>query len=175
MIQAVLRRLSDITLVIAGLALFAMMVQVSADVLLKYVANKPIPGTLEFVSAYYMVAGVFLPIAAVELTRSSIAVDVAYQFMPRKMQAACMFIVLVGCIGLYLLLAYTSFGDAMRSYRIGEVMMGNVLVSVWVSRFILPVSFLLAGLVCLLHLWRFITDPKGRQELLGLSDPAEEI
>jgi TRAP-type C4-dicarboxylate transport system permease small subunit len=168
MIQRVFRRMSVLTVTVSGIFLFAMMIHVSADVVLKYAMNKPIPGTLEVVSAYYMVAGVFLPIAAVELTRTSISVDVAYQFMPRGMQTACMVLVLAGSAAVYLVLAYTSAGDALRSFRIREVMMGNVLVSVWISRFVLPVSFLLAGAVCVYQLFCFLTDQNERNRLMAI-------
>ena len=175
MVRVVLQRLTDATLIIAGLALFGMMVQVTADVTMKYLANRPISGTLEFVSAYYMVAGVFLPIAAVELARASIAVDVAYQFLPRGLKIACMFLVLCVSVAVYAVLAFTTFGDALRSLRIREVMMGNTLVSVWASRFVLPLSFALAALVCLYQLWRFFADPVDRDMILGTSDVIEEI
>ena len=78
----ILGHLSNLTLILSGLFLFAMMVHVTVDVALRYAMNSPIPGTLEIVSAYYMVAGVFLPLAAVELARASIAVDAAYQCRP---------------------------------------------------------------------------------------------
>jgi TRAP-type C4-dicarboxylate transport system permease small subunit len=173
--SAALKRMSSATLVVSGLALLVMMVQVSADVTLKYLFNKAIPGTLELVSTYYMVAGVFLPIAAVEFVRASISVDVAYQFLPRWMKIVSMTLVLVASIAVYLVLAYTSLGDALESLRRREMMMGNVFVSVWASRFVLPVSFGLAGVVCIAQLWGFMTDPKTRAGLLATSDTTEEI
>lgn len=175
MLDAITKRLSNLTLIISSIFLFAMMVHVSADVALKYVMNRPIPGTLEIVSAYYMVAGVFLPIAAVELTRSSIGVDVAYQYFPPWMKMLCMLMVLTGSTAVYFLLAYTSFGDAMRSFRIREVMMGNVMVSVWLSRFVLPISFGMAGLVCLYQLWTFLTDAQARANLMSIHPTEEDV
>jgi len=173
MLAGVIRRLSNLTLIVSGVFLFAMMVHVTGDVVMKYALNKPIPGTLEIVSAYYMVAGVFLPIAAVELVRAQISVDVLYQYLPRAMQIFCMLLVLVGAFAVYAVLAYTSFGDAMRSWRIREVMMGNVLVSVWASRFVLPVSFALAAAVSLYQLVLFLTDAGARRELLSVVEPQE--
>ncbi|WP_417209712.1 TRAP transporter small permease [Antarctobacter sp.] len=170
-----LERLSSLALIISGVFLFAMMIHVASDVALKYAINKPIPGTLEVVSAYYMVAGVFLPIAAVELTRQSIAVDVAYQFMPRWMQVFCMGLVLTGSAAVYFMLAYTGFGDAMKSWRINEQLMGQVAVIVWPSRFVLPIGFVLAGLVCAWYLYGFLTSAQIRERLLALHDIDEEL
>ena len=173
MVLSGLRRLSDVCLIVSGILLLAMMLHVTADVFMKYAFNKPIQGTLEIVSAYYMVAGVFFPIAAVELTRTSIGVDVAYQFMPRWMKIACMAITLLGCSAVYLVLAWTSLRDALRSYAIGEVMMGTVLVSVWPSRFVLPISLVLAGMVCVVYLIALFTSPIQRERLIALDAPPE--
>lgn len=160
-------KLSDLTLVVSSVFLFAMMIHVSLDVLFKYAMNKPIVGTLEIVSTYYMVAAVFLPLAVVELTRCSIAVDFAYQFMPRAIKILCMVLVLVGSAAVYFVLAYSSWGDALRSLRINEQLMGQIYITVWPSRFVLPFSLMLAGLVCVLHLVNFVLDPLARERLLA--------
>ena len=168
-----LKRLSDVTIFIASIVLFAMMVHVSADVVMKYAFSQPIAGTLEIVSTYYMVAAVFLPLAVVELTRASIAVDVAYRFMPRAMKAFCMLLVLAGSATVYFVLAHTTWGPAVRSWQINEQMMGQVYVTVWPSRFVLPVSFVLAGLVCLAHLYGFLTSREVRKRLLAPHETVE--
>ena len=171
----ILERITEACLWISGLFLFAMMIHVTADVTLKYLINKPIPGTLETVSAYYMVGGVFFPIAAVELVRSSIVVDVAYQFMTWNMKAVCIFLGLVAAVLVYFMLAWTSWGDALRSLAIREVMMGTVLVSVWPSRFVLPVGYIAAGTVCLWQIYTFITSPDYRAQLIDAKEPEEEV
>lgn len=170
-----LTRLSNLSLIVGGVVLFAMMIHVSLDILLKYAIHRPIPGTLETVSAYYMVGGVFFPLAAVELTRSSISVDVIYQYLPSWMKVFSMLLVLVGCAGFYMLLAYTSFGDAMRSYAIDEKILGTTTVRIWPSRFVLPVGLTLASLICLLHLYRFATDKQARMALVETHNPEEEV
>lgn len=175
MLAEAIKRLSNMTLIISGLFLFAMMIHVTGDVVLKYAINKPIPGTLEIVSAYYMVAGVFLPIAAVELMRAQICVDVIYQYLPRFIQIMSMILIFIVSFAVYAVLTYTSWGDAMRSFRIREVMMGNVLVSVWLSRFVLPISFGLSSLIVLYQFILFLTDKTERDNLLAVHEPTEEI
>jgi TRAP-type C4-dicarboxylate transport system permease small subunit len=166
-----LSQLANLGVWLAGLSTIVMMVHITADVALKFFFNWPIPATLEIVSAYYMVACVFLPIAAVELTHSSIAVDTVYQFLPRSGKFACMVVVFAGSAAVYLLLAWISWGDALRSFAVGEVMFGNVPVSVWPSRFLMPVSLLLAGVVCLWHLGRLLGSPQDRELLMAEHGP----
>ena len=174
MILGTVRRLSDVGVWLAGISTLLMMAHISADVALKYLINWPIPGTLEIVSAYYMVAAVFLPIAIVELYRSSIAVDTVYQFLPRSLKFFCMILVFVTSAVVYMTLAWTSWGDALRSFAVGEVIMGNIAVSVWPSRFLMPVSLLLAGIVCLWHLSRLLFSKEGRDELIAVTEPQVE-
>ena len=58
--------LSFVFMAIAAIALTLMMGHVTVDVAGKYLLNAPVPVTLEMVSNYYMVAVVFLPLAAAE-------------------------------------------------------------------------------------------------------------
>lgn len=170
-----LDRLTDGARMLSGIALLLMMLHVTADVALKYLFSSPIPGTLEIVSAYYMVAGVFLPLAAVELIRASIAVDIGFMLMPRAMKIACMGLVLAGSTIVYGVLAWTSWGDALHSFRINEIMMGTVFISVWPSRLILPISFGLAGGICLWHLGRFLTSESARDALIRHTETEETV
>lgn len=163
--------LTDVLLEIAGLLLFVMMLHVCADVGMKYVMNKPIQGTLEIVSYYYMVGAVFLPLAFVELTRSAVSVDLFFDRMPRGAQLACMVGVLGLCAAAYGLLCAITWGDALRSFSRSEVVMGPITVPIWPSRFVLPASFALGSFVCLWHLARLMFSPEARaRHLLGQGD-----
>ena len=143
-----------------------MMLHVCADVAMKYLANKPIQGTLEIVSYYCMVGAVFLPLAFVELTRSAVSVDLFFDRMPRWMQLACMVGVLALCALAYGMLCAITWGDALRSFARSEVVMGPGTVPIWPSRFVLPASFALWTFVCLLHLARLMLSPQARARLL---------
>ncbi|WBU52428.1 TRAP transporter small permease [Paracoccus sp. SCSIO 75233] len=169
----ILDKLSRLALIVAGLFLLLMMVHISLDVALKLLFSRPIAGTLEIVSTYYMVAGVFFPIAAVEMARSSISVDAVYQFFPQSAKKLCMVLVLGLSAATYLILACSSWGDAIRSYRIKEQMIGQVFVTIWPSRFVLPIGFGLAGLVCFGYLLAFLLRKDARDRLLAEHDEAE--
>ena len=167
--------LSDRLLDLAGIVLFLMMVHVASDVAGRYFLNSPIPGTLEIVSYYYMVPAVFLPLATIELTRGSIAVDLFFMMMSDPMKRASVFLVLVLSTVVYAGLAYVTAGDALRSFSRSEVVMGPVTILVWPTRVILPLSFALGGLVSLWHLLRFIALPEARAELILPPDTEEAV
>lgn len=153
---------------IAGFVLLAMMLHVTLDVALKYLWNSPIPGTLEVVSYYYMVAAVFLPIGAVEMVRGSVTVDLFFMLMPDPMKIAAMFLVLVLSVLVYSGLAYITWADAIRSFQRSEVVMGPVTVLVWPMRFFLPASFGLGGLACLWTLYQLISNATERRVIIDL-------
>ena len=165
--------LADRLLDISALLLLVMMVHVCADVGMKYVFNRPIQGTLEVVSYYYMVWAVFLPLALIEMTRSAVSVELFFNMFPRPMQILCIALVLLLCAATYAGLARITWLDALRSFSRGEVVMGPVTVVVWPSRFILPISFALAGLVCLWHLIRLVLSPEARAELISTPNSDE--
>uniref|UniRef100_UPI003B52927F TRAP transporter small permease n=1 Tax=Roseovarius indicus TaxID=540747 RepID=UPI003B52927F len=167
-------KLADASVLIAGLAMLSMMTHVTADVVLKYTVNKPIAGTLEIVSAYYMVAVVFLPLAAVEMAREAISVDILYNWLPRRLKIVCMLLALLLSLAVYCGLFWVTLRDAMRSYEIGEVIAGTVYISVWMSRFVLPISFALALAMTSWHLMRFVFSPSARAQLLSTADQTSE-
>jgi TRAP-type C4-dicarboxylate transport system permease small subunit len=167
--------LADRLLELSGLILLVMMLHVCADVGMKYLFNRPIQGTLEIVSYYYMVGAVFLPIAFVELTRASVSVDLFFAMLPRSMQIGCIAVVLLVCAGVYGGLAWITWLDALRSLSRNEVVMGPITVVIWPSRFVLPASFLLGGIACLWHLGRLFLVPAAREELIAPHQAAEEI
>lgn len=165
--------LSNRLLDISALLLLGMMLHVCADVAMKYLFNRPIQGTLEIVSYYYMVWAVFLPLALVELTRGAVSVELFFNMFPRPLQVLCIALVLILCAAAYAGLARITWLDALRSWSRNEVVMGPVTVVIWPSRFVLPVSFALAGLVCLWHFLRLLVSPRARAELIAGPLPAE--
>ena len=67
LLSRLLARAANWTSVLAGLAVVAMMLQVTLDVTLRYLIGKPLMGTLTMVSFYYMVIVAFVPLALADL------------------------------------------------------------------------------------------------------------
>lgn len=135
---------------IAGVFLVLMMGHVTIDVVAKYFFNRPILGTIETVTYYYMVSIVFLPLALVELRNEHIYVDL---FVRRMSGRAQMWVYLFGCIAGMIYfggLTYQTFLDAVKASVERETVMSNYLFYVWPSRWALPVG--MAGIVLALGL-----------------------
>lgn len=158
--------LSDLLMWVGGIALVLMMAQVSLDVAGKYLFNTPVPLTLEMVSNYYMVAVVFLPLAAVERRNGHIHVEMLYAVLPRVPKRLLDILTYSLGIFLFFMLTERAWLSAMKKFRVGEFIMGSYPVPIWQSRFLVPVgcAVILALLVLKLarscvHLLRADLDP----------------
>lgn len=152
-----LRLLPEHLTTLAALLTLVMMLHVSLDVVLKYLFRVPVPATVEVVSYYYMVAAVFLPIAWSEKIGAGITVDLFMMRAPGWLQFAAAILALVLGIAIYAGLAVNTFQQALRALAHREVVMGPISLPVWPSRFLLPLGFGLAALICAGQLWRLAT------------------
>ena len=154
-----LRRIAMGLTIIAGVALLLMMVQTVVDVLMKNIFGAPIEGNLEIVSVYHMVAIVFLPLAIVELRHEHINVDLVVRLFPtgvRRLTDTLGYLVSAVFFGI---LTYQTWLDAVKAFRIDEILMTSILITIWPAKFSLPIGFAAVMLACLLHALRTATDP----------------
>lgn len=148
-VDAILSRTSHVLLLLSGIALVAMMLQVSADVVAKYLFHSPIKSTLDVVTYYYMVALTFLPLAAVERGGGHIAVELLTQvFSPRWRNRLALLSALVSC-AFFGVLGVITLSTAIQKFHIGEYVMGTLQLQIWPSRFFVPIGFCLIAMVCL--------------------------
>jgi TRAP-type C4-dicarboxylate transport system permease small subunit len=154
-----LRRIAMGLTIIAGVALLLMMVQTVVDVLMKNIFGAPIEGNLEIVSVYHMVAIVFLPLAIVELKHEHINVDLVVRLFPRGVRRLTDTLGYLVSAVFFGILTYQTWLDAVKAFRIDEILMTSILITIWPAKFSLPIGFAAVMLACLLHALRTATDP----------------
>ena len=141
-------RVTDGLALLGAVGVVAMLVHITAYVILRNLAAAPVPATVEIVSYYYMVAIAFLPVAWAERRGDMISVEIfAHLLTGRVGRINDAFVgILTG--GVYLMLTYTTWIVAMREFSARSFVISlNVAIPVWPSFFILPVAFALAALV----------------------------
>lgn len=155
-VEAIVGWMSKLLLAVGGAAILLMMLHITADVAGKYFFNQPIVGTLEFVSRYYMVACVFLPIAYVQLHRQHLMVELfTMKLSPRRTALVDGIVALFGVV-YAAVLAWLVFGQAMHQTGRREFFSITYFdLPVWPSRWFLPLSF---GLLALVMLVQAISD-----------------
>lgn len=142
-------------LAMLGLVLAAlMMVHVTLDVILSLFMAEPLPGTVDYVSYYYMVGLVFLPLAYVEIGNEHIQVDLIHGLVGPRLRTVFDMLGLALSAVFFGVLAWQSWFDALEKYQIGEQSIGLVAVTVWPGRFFLPVGMGLMVLVLVVKLIR---------------------
>jgi TRAP-type C4-dicarboxylate transport system permease small subunit len=57
------------------------------------------------------------------------------------------------------ILTYQTWLDAVKAFRIDEILMTSILITIWPAKFSLPIGFAAVMLACLLHALRTATDP----------------
>ena len=154
-----LRRISMGLTMIAGVALLLMMAQTVIDILMKNFFGAPIEGNLEIMSVYHMVAIVFLPLAIVELKHEHINVDLLVRIFPSGLRRVTDTVGYLVSAVFFGMLTYQTWIDALKSFRIDEILMTSILITIWPAKFSLPIGFAAVMLACLLHTLRAATDP----------------
>ncbi|WP_157982010.1 TRAP transporter small permease [Oceanicella sp. SM1341] len=138
-----LGRLNMLVIALALLAAALMMLQVSLDVICKYLFNRPVPLTLEAVASFYMVALIFLPLGLVTRERGHIGVDLFTRRLSARAQAGLdAFAGLLGVVLAGLLVWFTG-GEALHQTRIGETWETALgYVEIWPARWLVPAGCL---------------------------------
>ncbi len=135
---------------LGAVGIIAMLVHITAYVILRNLVSTPVPATVEIVSHYYMVAIAFLPVAWAERRGDMISVEIFSNLLVGRIgRINTVFVAIVTC-GAYLALTYTTWIVAMREFTARSYVISlSVAIPVWPTYFILPVAFALAALVAL--------------------------
>lgn len=170
MIRSTLEQATNLLALIAGAILILMMLHITAEVACRYLFALPFHDTIEIVSTYYIVAIVFLPLALVERLNAHIVVELVTQRLPRRPQE-----LLIACVGLasagyFGAFAWRTWQDAVQKYAVGEVTLGTTAITVWPTRFYLPIG---CGLITLLLIYKSIRLFMDDTSVLAKADDFE--
>ncbi|MEX0405939.1 TRAP transporter small permease [Aquibium sp. LZ166] len=155
MLQRLWSAIDAVLVAAAGLILVAGILHVTADVAMKYLFASPIPGTIVYVSNYYMTSIVFLPLVSAELRRQHIAVDLWPSSTPAWLDRLGERITWGISAAVYALLTWNTWQDAYRKFEEGEYVLDQSgFVTTWPSYFILPLGMALMTGLLLTKLWR---------------------
>jgi TRAP-type C4-dicarboxylate transport system permease small subunit len=136
-----------------------MMVHITIDVIGRVVFNNPFDATIEVVSAYYMVAVSFLPLAYISRHEGQIIVELFTRKLRKRPMLRLELLVNVVTLAYLLLFAWqTTLGAIERSIsnEMWETAAG--FLEVWPSRWLLPAGLIVMALFVL---FRILEDFRG--------------
>lgn len=139
-LTAAVRAVSRLFNAVAGLALVAMLLHVNADVIGRTLLGMPVPMTTEIVSYYYMVAVVFLPLAAVAFAGGHITVELIGQRLTGRARQALMGFAAAVAVVYFAALTWHTGDAALAKLAIGEYVIGQAMLTIWPTRFLVPLG-----------------------------------
>lgn len=152
-------------MILGGSALMVMMVHITAEVILRSAFNITIPGTLEFVSFYYMVIAVFTGLALVALLNEQVIVEVFLNWMPRSALLIVDGLAAILGAAYAFVLTYGGWLEAKSALKYGEMVpVRGFDVPIWPSRWVAVIGLGLIVLASLAHAIALLRGKKGANE-----------
>ncbi len=120
---------------ISEVATFVMMVLVVANVLGRYLFNKPLTGTLEFTESL-LVLIIFLSVALTQYDGGHIRVNLITRRLPRTYARALTVIAMLCGAAFFTWCGYAAWIFAAQSYSFNEQEWGEVVFPLWPMKFV---------------------------------------
>lgn len=151
-----LKKFSDWTALVVGGIVVLMMLHVTAEVLVRVGFDMHIPGTMEVVTYYYMVAAVFMGIFACTTEDGHIRVDVLAQFLKGKVRLVVEVFGLIVTAVYFAIFSYGLYLQAVKSWARSETVDAIFLeLPVWPSRWV-AVAGIALSVLSVLYLFSFV-------------------
>ncbi|MGE5146582.1 MAG: TRAP transporter small permease [Candidatus Eiseniibacteriota bacterium] len=162
-LQRLLDRAARAAVVFGAVLIGLMAVHVALDVTLRYAFNEPLPGTVSFVSYYYMVAVIFAPLAFVQSRREHFFAEIVTRHWSERtvriLDAICL--VVTGLVLFFL--TWRTGAYALTFTKAGaSVETGFFTIPTWPSRWFVPVGLGLMALYATLQAVRLALPDERR-------------
>jgi len=163
MFQRLLDRAARAAVVFGAVLIGLMAIHVTLDVTLRYAINAPLPGTVSFVSYYYMVAVIFAPLAFVQSRREHFFAEIVTRHWSeravRRLDTICL--VVTALVLFFLTLRTGAYALTFTEAR-ATVETGYFTIPTWPSRWFVPVGLGLMGFYATLQAVQLML-PDGRR------------
>lgn len=159
-ISLALARYEAALLALGAVCLFAMMIIVFVDVVMRYLFNSPLGFSYDLISLYLMVGVFFFSLSDTLRHDEHVRVDILYLRMSRGVRRLCDRISYGLSAVLFTVVLWTGLLRAVVSTAQGEVMATLIPWPIWVAYWIVPIGTAPIVLLCLL---RFINPPGEAQ------------
>lgn len=160
------------TSTIAGIIVLLLVGHVTFDVAMRFVFGTPLNATILYVSAFYMVAIAFLPLALTEQRDGHIAVELLVENFPNKIQTFLAGLAFLLTTIVAATVAIRTGDEALTKYIGGSfsIEAGGKIIT-WPTYLALPLGF---GLMSVVSAWKLICllmDRPHGLDALRIEDP----
>ena len=123
---------------IAAVLMFAIMVIVAADVLMRYVFNSPFGWAYDLISLYLMAAVFFLVLSHAYLAGAHVSVDIFQQTLPPRLTRATELITTAVSFVVFVIITSVGWHRMTDAYEQGDVVAGAIPWPTWPALALVP-------------------------------------
>src|SRR3954469_18424388 len=171
LIEGLLRALAAVEKVVSSIAaffMFAIMIIVFSDVVMRYGFNKPFSWAYDLISLYLMAGVFFLILSEAYASHAHVSVDILQQkFPPAMIRVTEIVTCLVGMV-VFSLIAWLGFLLTVESFQATDVMAGGIPWPMWPSIGLVPFGAGLITLRLVLHLVAHVISLASGRSVIAL-------
>lgn len=171
MIDALLKALGTVERIasaIVAVFMFAIMVIVFSDVVMRYVFNRPFSWAYDLIALYLMAGVFFLILSEAYARHAHVSVDILQQrFSPNMIRVTEIITCLVGIV-VFSLIGYLGLLRTIEAFNAGDVMAGAIPWPMWPSIGLVPLGTGLLTLRLVLHCLAHIGSLVTGRSLIAL-------
>ena len=145
-----IRIVEKVSNIIAGIMLLSMMFLGAADVIGRYIFNRPITGAME-TSQLLMGGMVFLAWAYTLSKRGHVTVDIIFVLYPKRVQAILYFVMMIIALVLFALIFWQSATVAISDWQAGKLVR-IILIPIAPFKALVSLGALLLCLECIIQI-----------------------
>lgn len=171
MIKASLRALTAIekvTSAIAACFMFAIMIIVFSDVVMRYVFNRPFSWAYDLISLYIMAGVFFLSLSGTYAVNGHISVDILLPRFSAAIQRLCIIISNLVGLAIFIPITWLGYQRALDNFSSADVMAGAIPWPTWASAGLVPIGAGILALRLAVHLVANIASLLTGEDLLPL-------
>lgn len=159
-----LTRLESLLVGVAAAGIFAMMMILVVDVFGRYLFNRPLSWSYDFISIYLMPLVIFLALSDSFRKNHHLSVDIIYNSLTPLAQRALRVLVSVIIAAVITPIAWLAYGQAANRYANDVVIAGSVLWPTWIPSLIVAVGSTLLVLRALLDVLALVSAMVARSD-----------
>lgn len=152
MFLRLLDKTSAALLVLGACAAGLMVLHIIVDVTGRYVFGAPLPGTVEIVARFYMIALAFMPLAYVQKRDEHFVATMFTDFLPARTKSALEGAISLVMCAVGILLAWATAEAAQHATATNEqVQAAAFILYTWPTRWVVPFGIILMAAYALLN------------------------
>lgn len=165
--------IDKITTTIATVFMFAIMLVVFCDVVMRYLFNSPFSWAYDLIALYLMAGVFFLVLSDAYEANAHVNVDILQQRLPPAGIRLTQLVTCVVGIAVFSLIAWLGWQRAIESYRSADVMAGAIPWPMWPSLALAPFGATMLALRLAAHFAGHLLSLVSGRDLIPL--PASHI